>query len=99
MKEVVALFLLCVERECFIPNIFWAKPADYKKATLRRIYRASNQASTSGSPARCRDAAAKFRAAGVGAALVERLELCGIAYVDRAARLQYLWSAIIAYGV
>ena len=34
-----------------------------------------------------------------GAALVERLEVCGIAYVDRAARLQYLWSAIIAYGV
>ena len=98
MKEVVALFLLCVERECFIPNIFWAKPADYKKAT-QRIYHASNQASTSGSPARCRDAAAKFRTAGVGAAIVERLELCGIAYVDRAARLQYLWSAIIAYGV
>jgi hypothetical protein len=98
LKEVVTLFLLCVERECFIPNIFWAKPADYKKATLY-IWHASNQASTSGSPARCRDAAAQFRAAGVGAALVERLELCGIAYVDRAERLQYLWSAIIAYGV
>jgi len=35
------------------------------------------------------EAAAKFRAAGVGTALVERLQLWGVAYTDRAARLQY----------
>ena len=35
------------------------------------------------------EAAAKFREAGVGPALVERLRLWGVAYIDRAARLQY----------
>ena len=35
------------------------------------------------------EAAAKFREAGVGAALVERLQLWGVSYIDRAARLQY----------
>jgi len=30
--------------QTFVPNIFWAKPADYRKAT-QRIYHASNQAS------------------------------------------------------
>ena len=35
------------------------------------------------------EAAAKFREAGVGPPLVERLRLWGAAYIDRAARLQY----------
>jgi len=30
--------------QTFVPNIFWAKPADYKKAT-QRIYHAPGQAS------------------------------------------------------
>ena len=30
--------------QTFVPNIFWAKPSDYRKAT-QRIYHASNQAS------------------------------------------------------
>jgi len=30
--------------QTFVPNIFWGKPADYKKAT-QRIYHAFNQAS------------------------------------------------------
>ena len=30
--------------QTFVPNIFWAKPADYRKAT-QRVYHAPGQAS------------------------------------------------------